>query len=339
VSLVTEGLAGVRARHLELLLRGDRHTVLREAAQLLERGIALEDFVLDVLSPLQAEIGQRWQDGKVSTADERAATEIAEILLTMAAARRRPSTDGARLVMCVADREHHNLPARMIAELLRDQGHAVTFLGSPRPQAGLEALLRQLQPDAVVLSCSLTMNLPGAVALAATAHDAGVPVVGGGTAFGGRPARAGRLGVDGLALRVAEVHDRVAAAARGPLTPPPGDERAEQHAELVAAREPLVAELADRLLWKALPLIPHPLRSARPLRGYVGDFMRFVEAAVLTDEHVLTDYVRWLSARLTTLRAEPELVPTLLTLTRDRLVIDLPAAGDVVDAALVSRTA
>ena len=63
-----------------------------------------------------------------------------------------------------------------------------------------------------------------------------------------------------------------------------------------------------------------------------------VEAAVLTDEHVLTDYVRWLSARLTTLRAEPELVPTLLALTRDRLIIDLPAAGDVVDAATVSRT-
>jgi hypothetical protein len=166
-----------------------------------------------------------------------------------------------------------------------------------------------------------------------------VPVVGGGAAFGGRPSRAGRLGIDAYAARVADVQEHVERAAGGPFAPPPGDERAEQHADLVRSREPLVAEISDRLLWKGLALLPHPLRSARPLRRHVGDLMRFVEAAVLTDEHVLEDYVAWLDARMGTLRADPELVPLLLTLVRDRLALDLPVAGAVLDAALVSRTA
>jgi methanogenic corrinoid protein MtbC1 len=48
-------------RFLELMLRADRRTATREAVALVESGMPLADFVLEILAPVQAEIGRRWQ--------------------------------------------------------------------------------------------------------------------------------------------------------------------------------------------------------------------------------------------------------------------------------------
>lgn len=336
----TDGLQAIRARHLELLVRGDRHTALREAAKLVEDGMPLERFVLGVLAPVQAQVGLRWQRGELSTTQERMATEVAEILLTLAAARRVPADDGAHLAMCVADREHHNLPARMVAELLRDLGHRVAFLGTPGPRSGLQELLARVRPDALVVSCSLAMNLPDIRRLTGIAHEAGIPVVCGGAAFAGVAPRARRRGGDALATLVGEVGDRAASAAGSPLTPAADDERALQHDDLAASRLPLTAELTDRMLWHATPLLPRNLRTARALRGHVANLMRFIETATLVDDAVLGDYAAWLAGRMQALRADPAAVPTLLHIARERLAPDTPAAAVALDGALASlRTA
>ncbi len=332
-------LDALRDRQLRLLAGGEYRQALQEAAVALEQGVSLEDFVLGVLAPVQLQVGLRWQAGSISTEQERRATEVADILLTMASARRGSVSGGANLVMCVADREHHNLPARMVAELLRDEGHHVTFLGAARPKQPLTDLLLRLNPDALVVSCSLAMNLPGVLAITDVAHQAGVPVIAGGQGFGGLAARADRVAADGHAVRVAEVVDRVRAAADGGLRARPDDDRALQHVDLVAARAPLCAEITDRLLWRATPLLPRALRTARPLRAHVENLMRFVEAATLVDDEVLVDYTGWLTRRWGSLRADPAAVPTLLAVTRDRLAPDAPVAAAAVHRSLTSTAA
>lgn len=109
-------------RFLELMPRADRRTATREAVALVESGMPLADFVLEILAPVQAEIGRRWQHAEITPHDERLATDLADTLLSIAAARTDVSEPRARLVLCIAEREHHNLPARMIAELLRAEG-------------------------------------------------------------------------------------------------------------------------------------------------------------------------------------------------------------------------
>lgn len=321
----------LRARQLELVVRGDRNAALLEAGRALETGLSLADFVFEVLAPVQSQIGLLWQDGRITTEQEHIATNIAEILLTLAASRHTPANTGANLVLCLADRDHHNLPARMIAELLRLDGHRVTFLGAPRPGPSLTTMLEKLRPDAVVLSCSLAMNLPGLRALADTAHESGIAVLGGGRGFAGEPARARRLGLDAHAAQLDEVEDALARmSGMAPAPAPAPSDRAQQHDELAAARGPLVEELMERIRWRADPLLPRPLRDPRILRDYTTNLMRFLEAAVLCDDRILTDYTAWLGARFATLRASPALLPTILDITHERLALDTPIAARTV---------
>lgn len=64
--------------------------------------------------------------------------------------------------------------------------------------AGLR-LLRKRRPDALVVSCALTLFLPGVSRLADAAHGEGVPVIAGGRAFQGRAEVALRIGADAYA--------------------------------------------------------------------------------------------------------------------------------------------
>ena len=85
----------------------------------------------------------------------------------------------------------------MIAAYLTYLGWRVTFLGATIPADDLGAFLADEKPHALVLSCSLTANLRGARESIRAAHDAGVPVVAGGRAFGANDERATAIGADG----------------------------------------------------------------------------------------------------------------------------------------------
>lgn len=324
-------LAALREQQLALAIRGDRHGALREAGRALDLGATLPEFVFDVLAPVQSQVGLLWQSRRITTAQERMATEIAEILLTLAASRQTPGTGGANLVLCVADREHHNLPARMIAELLRLQGHRVTFLGSARPGPSLSRLFQRLAPDAIVLSCSLAMNLPALTALAQAAHDEGVPVLGGGRGFDGEPARAQRVGLQAHAAQIADVDPALERIVGVPLiAPAPADDRQREHAALAAGRVRLTEELVVRALRQAGSVLPRHFRDPRVLRELLTNLLRFVEAAVLCDDRIYGDYVAWLEARLHVQHAPAALLPALLDVVRERLAPESPLAARLV---------
>jgi methylmalonyl-CoA mutase cobalamin-binding subunit len=324
-------LAAARRRYCELLETGQRRAALREAMELIEADVPLADLVLEVLAPAQAVAAERRAQGRAPAAQERLATEVADVLLTMAAARRRPTGDRARLVLCVADRSHHNLPPRMVAELLRDAGHPVVFLGAVQPRPGLADTFRAMRADAVVISCSLALNLPNVLPIVEAVHAAGMPAIAGGAAFGTDLLRAARLGADGHAGRVGQVQDVLAAPQPGGID---GD-RALQQAELRASREPLAGELAESIGYRLGSLLPRDLRVApRRLREDVRNVLLFLEASILCDDAIAADYAVYLRDRMALLGGEDLLVPALLRLVGDRLGPDLPAVGAPVQAAL-----
>jgi methanogenic corrinoid protein MtbC1 len=155
----------------------------------------LADVVSQLLVPAQVEVGRRWEAGERSVAWEHAATAITDVaLLTAAALAPVPPPRGRVLVAC-AEREWHSMPARMLGELLRERGWDAVLVGANAPADALVDTIREQEAFALLVSCTMTVHLPGAWRAVQAGHRAGVPVLVGGAAFADA-ARAGRLGAD-----------------------------------------------------------------------------------------------------------------------------------------------
>jgi len=164
-----------------------------------------------LLRDAMALVGERWQSGRWSVAEEHLASQT----LLRALERIRPpqgpeSRVGPLAVLAGVSGEQHGLGLACLDQVLRDQGWSVANLGPDVPPADLARFLARNHADLLALSASLPDREPAvrdAVAAARAARtDAPLAIMLGGTLVAD-PAVAGRLDVDFVA-------DSLAAAAR-----------------------------------------------------------------------------------------------------------------------------
>jgi methanogenic corrinoid protein MtbC1 len=157
------------------------------------------DVLLGLVGPAQERVGLLWQTGEWSVAQEHAATRINERVVAAVGASGRGGGRRGHVVLGCLDGEWHALPGRIVAEVLRQHGWRVTFLGASVPPAHLISYLHEEGPDLLAVSCALPVHLRGAHMTIMAAQRTGTPVLAGGPGFGpdGRWAR--RLGVDAFA--------------------------------------------------------------------------------------------------------------------------------------------
>lgn len=318
------------ARKFVVALERRAHSdALLLAAQLLDAGMRPDEIILGLIAPAQVEIGRRWQAGAISHHHERVATRTADAVLDLLHRNHRTSGDRGRLVLALADREHHNLPARMVADLLRLEGFAVQMA---HPGEGTPALE---EFDAVVLSCSIAMNLPGVVPVIDAAHAAGRPVIAGGRGFGTDDRRARALGADAWAATVPQAAARLDAwrsddAPRG--RPIPRDDAL--HRELVRRRPELLTIAGRFTSARASAFAGVRHQHVARLPHDVGHLLSFVEAAALCDARILADYVVWLQPILDRDGFPPPMLRSLLETLADALDPDVPQAAGLLRAAI-----
>ncbi|MFF4746587.1 B12-binding domain-containing protein [Streptomyces sp. NPDC001268] len=192
----------------------DELAAARGVFELLDSGLDAEDILLEVIAPVQHKVGVEWAAGRITVAQEHAATAIHDRIIAAMAHRataKAPDRDhgkrGMTVVVACVEGEWHALPARILAETLRLRGHTVDFLGAQVPTPHLIAHLHRTAPDVVALSSSLPTRLPTAHAAITAIQATGVPVLAGGAAFApdGRYARL--LGADAWAAEAREAAD------------------------------------------------------------------------------------------------------------------------------------
>lgn len=149
---------------------------------------------------MQAHVGELWERGEWSVAQEHAATAVTETavsaLWVMTA--RRQLDDGPHTAVACAEGEWHALPPRMAAAVAAEAGANVTVLGPSMPADHLRRRLEVGDIDVLALSCTVPVNFRGAADCVAAAHAVGLLVVAGGRAFVGRLQRARAIGADAL---------------------------------------------------------------------------------------------------------------------------------------------
>ncbi|HEY6577357.1 MAG TPA: cobalamin B12-binding domain-containing protein, partial [Mycobacterium sp.] len=164
-------------------------------AHMLASGAEPVSVLTDVVAEAQREVGNRWQRGEWSVAEEHAATAMAISATKVVAehVRRIPITRGGVIVAC-AEREWHALPAMIIDCALRAHGWDTTLLGASTNPMRLNQYLQDLGPEAVAVSCSVLRSLPTCRRFIEASTAAGVPILVGGPAFGPDDVRARALG-------------------------------------------------------------------------------------------------------------------------------------------------
>lgn len=155
---------GPARRYLDAVLAADQAAAARAIARAEAEGWSLSRIYLEVLCPAQVAIGERWHAGRISVAQEHAATEI--MLREMERLRQavRPGNgNGARTLVAAVEDDAHAIGARMAADLLALDGWAVDYLGASTPTGDLVAFARRRRPELVALSVTRSESLAAAV--------------------------------------------------------------------------------------------------------------------------------------------------------------------------------
>ncbi|WP_026455071.1 cobalamin B12-binding domain-containing protein [Saccharomonospora iraqiensis] len=239
---MTRAVSGAGATDLTELVRpleralvmGDTAKATAMAEQVLDEGTDPVAVLSGLLAPIQHRIGERWQRGEWSVAQEHIATGVSVAVTECVAQRVRrwyPVTRG-RIVVGCPEREWHALPALMVGTALRRQGWEVTYLGAATPAERLSSYLQKLDPVAVAVSTSLAGGLPHARRFIEAATTVGVPVIAGGAAFGPDDARARALGATAWAASPQEAFALLEhlPTTVDPVEPLPAEPLAEQRA-------------------------------------------------------------------------------------------------------------
>ncbi|HEU4657216.1 MAG TPA: B12-binding domain-containing protein [Capillimicrobium sp.] len=149
--------AALAAELLDALLAGDTARAELIALDAVGGRLSLTDLYVDVITPALHEIGERWQRGELSVADEHLATGIVEDVMARVgrSGTRLPRRSRERLLLAGAENEGHVVGLRMLADLAEGAGFDVRYLGAAVPADALADLTRRLEPRIVCLTASV----------------------------------------------------------------------------------------------------------------------------------------------------------------------------------------
>jgi DNA-binding transcriptional MerR regulator len=195
------GASGLRAA-LDRLDESAAHA----AFDRLLSSFSVETVLGEVVMPYLRELGERWERGEASVAQEHFASQVLRGRL-LGLARGWDRGPGPRALLACMPDEQHDLGLIVFGLGLRDRGWRITFLGPDTPLDTLSDTVATLQPDAVVLAATTSDRFEsGRLALRRLAGD--VPLWAAGA--GATPQVATATGAQLLDLTPLDAAERVA---------------------------------------------------------------------------------------------------------------------------------
>ena len=150
-------VTGIGRAYAAALLRGDEvaaELVIREA---LEARLSAAEIDDEIIAPALWFVGELWERGEISVADEHIATEISiRVLALEREAQRVARARGGLCVMLAApEGEQHVVALKMTGSLLRDAGYGVVMVGADVPADALAVSARRHEADVICLSATM----------------------------------------------------------------------------------------------------------------------------------------------------------------------------------------
>ena len=164
--MVTDILTKLRSAYATAVLEGNADEAQKVLDQGLASGIIPSKLYLDVLMPVQVEIGARWHRGEVSIPQEHIATQITLRQMTRLKGLLKTRLKlGLKAVVSSVEGDQHFIGAQAVADFLSVDGWEVDFLGADVPTDHLVPFSKARGAHLVCVSCSLTGLVPVAAKL------------------------------------------------------------------------------------------------------------------------------------------------------------------------------
>ncbi|MBL8119548.1 MAG: MerR family DNA-binding transcriptional regulator [Anaerolineae bacterium] len=186
-SVLNPSFATFRERLTELLLSNE----LQLADQLLGEVLtlySLEDLILEVVSPSLSDIGQAWEEGRISVATEHLGSNfLRNHLLVWMGTGPQTFENVPPIILTCAPEEWHEGSLMSLGVLLRRRRWPVAYLGQNVPLYDVGVLARQMKSPAVIFVAMLNASARALIDWPRHFPDAvttGRPLIGfGGQAF------------------------------------------------------------------------------------------------------------------------------------------------------------
>ena len=143
------------------LIEGDpfaAETLIREAMDADLSGAVIDD---EIITPALFRVGELWEQGNISVAEEHLATEIVIRVLALQREAQRVARErgGHRVVLAALPGELHVVALRMADNLLREAGYDVAMLGADVPAEALAAFAVTHESAVICLSATMPVDL------------------------------------------------------------------------------------------------------------------------------------------------------------------------------------
>jgi DNA-binding transcriptional MerR regulator len=148
------------ADELDAALARFDETSAQAALDRLFGSLTVHAALREVVVPYLRELGERWQRGEISIAQEHFASNVIRGRL-VALARGWGRGSGPLAVLACAEDEQHDLPLVLFGLLVRTYGWRIAYLGADTPLPSLVQAVRELHPSAVVVSGTTRGSLDG----------------------------------------------------------------------------------------------------------------------------------------------------------------------------------
>jgi methanogenic corrinoid protein MtbC1 len=139
------------------LLTGDEVAAELAIGDALATGLTTAEIDDEIIAPALWLVGELWERGEISVADEHLATEISLRVLALQREARRVIAGRAerRVLLAAPSGEQHTVALKMAANLLRGAGYDTRFLGGDIPAPALAGAVTRHGADVVCLSATM----------------------------------------------------------------------------------------------------------------------------------------------------------------------------------------
>lgn len=146
--------------YLSALLEGNRDECFLIAKSLIDENYSVIDVYSDLFQKSLYRVGELWDLGKISVAEEHLVTQITEeILSKINPYFKKNEKKGLSVIVSSVAKEFHQIGARMVSDIFEVNGWTSFFLGSNTPINDLLKIIELKKPNAVALSLTFYINI------------------------------------------------------------------------------------------------------------------------------------------------------------------------------------
>ncbi len=199
----------IQKKFLSLLLQGDFESCIKLADEVVKSINDIKNFYIEVLQPSLYDVGNLWEVGKISVAEEHLASAIVNrIIAHLYTKFTKQKTRKGKVLITSTPNEFHEIGSRMVADLLELEGWEVFYLGANTPKEDVFTMAKKIRPKVIGISVSMPFNIDKAKDIIEQLRKdkdlKKIKVLVGGTAFNSFPELWRLIGADGWAQNARE---------------------------------------------------------------------------------------------------------------------------------------